>query len=163
MEDDNIKNMEDDNIKNLKRIIREEGGHVSCVEPMEPVTVIFTKCSDPMYEIKNGEKILSPSPRYERATIEFGLYLFDNLDDIRPQIRDHLAELEKYNMAPPIFSIYRICEVHGEYRVRMGFVDHLYGKDNTELTYDEARELIKNPPDHVHYTYIQDLKTVYKL
>lgn len=155
--------MQKDSIEYVKQLIREEGGYVSCVEPMGPVTVIFCKCYDPIYEMKGGEKILLPSPRHERTCLEYGLYIYDNLDGLKQEVKNCLDISEKYGTMMPIFSVYEVYKKDDKFYIRMGVVDHMYGKTTTEVTYEEAIELLKNPPDYPHPIHWIDMKTVYKL
>jgi hypothetical protein len=155
--------MQKDSIEYIKQLIREEGGYVSCVEPMGPVTVIFCKCHDPMYETKGGEKILLPSPQHERTCLELPCYVFDELEDIRQEIKDRLSISKLYGTMNPIFSVYQVFKLNGKFHIRMGVVDHMYGKTTTEVTYEEAEELLKNPPNYPHPMHWIDMKTIYKL
>lgn len=155
--------MEKDNIEYVKKLIREEGGYVSCVEPMGPVTVLFFTVRGQIYEqLKCGELVPMEMPRYERVSLEFQLARFDDVDELRPSVREIV---ESSDGMLPVFSVYKSYRGEdGKLNIRLGWINHIYGgKDTTETTYEEARELITNPPEYVHPTHIQDLKTVYKL
>lgn len=155
--------MQKDNIEYVKQLIREEGGYVSCVEPMGPVTVLFFTVRQQMYEqMKGGELIPMKMPRYERTSLEFQLACFDDVDELRPYIREIIKSSDGML---PVFSIYKVYRGEdNKLYIRLGFINHIYGgKDTTEVTYEEARELLKNPPDYPHPIHWIDMKTVYKL
>jgi thiaminase len=46
--------------------------------------------------------------------------------------------------------------------LRFGWLNTYYG-EQVEVSVEEAKELIKNPPKRMSTEYIQDLKTIYGL
>jgi len=144
--------MEKDNIEYIKQLIQEEGGYVSCVEPMGPLTMLFFTIRP-----ENTETV-----RYDRRMLEYDIWRLDDADELRPHIRDIIADS---NGMAPVFSVYRVYRnPDNKLIIRAGWINSIWGgKNTTETTYEEAKELIKNPPDNQSHIHWEDMKTVYKL
>lgn len=152
--------MHSDNIDYIKKLIQEEGGCVSCVDPMGPVTVLFFTVWTQMTDLENNP--IGPYPNYERVVLEHGVWSLDNADELRPHIRDIVKASTGMD---PVFSVYNVSRNEdNKLKIRAGFINHIWGgKTVKETTYEEAIDLVKNPPDHPHFIHWVDMKTVYKL
>jgi len=141
-------------LDDIKNIIKEEGGYVSPITPPGPVTVIFTKCITPIY---SGNNIIKE--QYDKYSIEYQTMVFDDLEEFRKNAKKIIESSTKKT----IFSLYTFIRKSDlEYMLRLGWLNNYYG-EQVEVSVEEAKEIIKNPPKDVSYEYVQDLKNIYCL
>lgn len=141
-------------LDDIKNIITEEGGYVSPIKAPGPVTVIFTKCITPIY---SGHNIIKEY--YEKYAIEYGTVFFYDLEEFRKYIKEIIDNSPNKN----IFSLYALGrKTDSLYMLRIGCLNNYYG-EQVEVSVEEAKEIIKNPPENLSYEYVQDLKNIYRL
>jgi hypothetical protein len=141
-------------LDHIKQIIIEEGGAVSDITPPGPVTVIFTKVVSPVYI---GDTVLNDV--YEKYCLEYSSYkLHENINNFRKTVKDIVSSSTKTT----IFSLYQLIKMEDYILLRFGCLNSYYGEQN-EVSIEEAKDLIKNPPTRMSVEYIQDLKAIYGL
>lgn len=138
-------------LDDIKNIIREEGGYISCVDMKGPVTVLFMVHDAPNYK----DNIYT---RYSVECTSFNLSE-KGIEGFRQFIRNVIDS----DFRTAVFCPYSIVtDNNGDILFRLAFFNnHLFQR---EITIEEAKKLIENPPDNVSQAYfIHDIKTIYGL
>lgn len=145
-------------LNDIKKIIREEGGIVSEIIPLGPIWVLFSRNKEPISI--NGE---APRFYYEKYAIEMGSFCFvknNGIDGFREEVK---AVIKNSKSDTVIFSLYTLGkDKHGNLCLRFSYINY-YNCPQIEVSVEEAREIIKNPPENLSYEYVQDLKNIYCL
>lgn len=141
-------------LDDIKNIITKQGCIVSEIPPIGPVTVLFTRPKNP------SDKIWY----YENQILEMGYFDLtqDGLEGFEQEVK-HIKDQFEFT---PIFSLYGLLtDENNHLQLRYA---HSYGMyyEAVEVTIEEARDMINDPTkylDHAFLSFIQDLKTVYRL
>lgn len=143
-------------IEQLKKIIVEEGGTVSCVDMYGPVTAVFF---ENLFDVKDTKGNIIPQYKYDRYALEAGAYdLSQGVDRFRESVKEILDEC-KYS--PAIFFPYCLMRDKEErllFRCAV-FVPSMGAVK--QISIEEAKNLLKNPPETISKYFLIDMKNIY--
>ena len=148
---------EDLTLDDIKNAIEEMGHYVSEIRLKGPCWVVFVK----RFCEKTNKLI------FGKYAVESGTRKIKNIDDLKSIITENEV-FWKQDDIKPIFSLYTLEKIHnylsGEswYALRYTILDNFL-KGSTEITIEEAKEILKTRRDDVSMEFYQDLKAIYDL